>query len=227
MRTPLRKGGPASGAGPKAPVAPRPRSARGPYLCLVLLLAGAGLAGAQHGHPAAGPPGKLAVGVGSPTAGSGQELDIPVTLAGATNLGALELVLTYDPAVLEAKSADRGTLLSSNSLLEYYANPSGRLAVTLVSQDGVTGDGPVVKARFLVKGQPGQKSALRLENVRAWDGKTHLDFLVTTASGEFTVDGGWPWWILAVVAAGVAVLLILLGCVGGAVPSERRLEAVP
>jgi hypothetical protein len=148
--------------------------------------------------------------VGSVTTRANQEVDIPITLAGATNLGALELVLTYDPAILEAKSAERGALLGSNALVEYYANPSGRLAVTLVSQDGVTGDGPVVNARFLVKGQAGQKSALRLENVRAWDGKTHLDFLITTSAGEFTVAGGWPWWLIALAIVLALVLLLLI-----------------
>ena len=77
----------------------------------------------------------------------------------------------------------------------------------------------MVKAHFLVKGQSGQKSALRLENVRAWDGKTHLDFFVTTANGEFTVGGdGWPWWMLAVAAAVVVLLLILLGMRRGGDP---------
>ncbi len=176
---------------------------------LVLLAAGVGLGRAQHGHPTGGSPGKLTVGVGSATGAPGQEVDIPVTLTEANNLGALELVLTYDPAVLEAKSAERGSLLGGNALVEYYANPSGRLAVTLVCQDAVTGDGAVVRAHFLVKGGQGQKSALQLESVRAWDGKTHLDFLVTTAAGEFTVAGSWPWWWIAG-GVGTVVLMLLL-----------------
>ena len=182
---------------------------------LLLLLAGAGLAAtaeraiAQHNHPLDSPPGKLTVAIGSIIGSTNQEAEIPITLTGATGLGALELVLTYDPAILEAKSAERGSLLSSNSLVEYFVNPSGRLAVTLVSQDGVTGDGPVVMAHFLVKGPAGQKSALRLENVRAWKG--HLDFLVTTTAGEFTVGGsGWPWWWIAVAAGAVLLLLLLM-----------------
>jgi Cohesin domain/zinc-ribbon domain len=178
---------------------------------LVLLLAGAELASAQYDHPSKSPPGKLTVAVGSATASSSQEVEIPIILTGATtSLGALELVLTCDPAILEAKSAERGSLLSSNSLVEYYINPAGRLAVTLVSQDGVNGDGPVVMTHFLVKGQAGQKSALRLENVRAWDGKSHLDFLVTTTAGEFTVGSGWLWWWIAAAVGAVLLLLLLL-----------------
>lgn len=185
---------------------------RTPLPAVFLLLAGVGLASAQHDHPSSGSPGKLKLSVGNASALPNQEVDLPIAITGATNLGALELVLTYDPAILEARSADRGTLLSSNSLVEYYINPSGRLAVTLVSQDGVSGDGPVATAHFLVKGKTGQKSPLRMENVRAWDGKTHLDFLVTTEPGEFTVGGGgWPpWWIAAAVAAAVVVLLLVL-----------------
>ncbi len=176
---------------------------------LMLLLAGAGLARAQHDHMAGGPPGKLTVAVGSTTASANQEVEIPIILTGTTGMGALELVLTYDPAILEPKSAERGTLLSSNSLVEYFVNPSGRLAVTLISQEGVNGDGPVVTAHFLVKGEAGQKSALHLESVRAWNGN-HLDFLVTTTAGEFTVGGGWPWWWIAIAVAAVLLFLLLL-----------------
>jgi hypothetical protein len=174
----------------------------------VLLLAGTGLASAEQGRPSS-PPGKLTVAVGSTTASAGHEAEIPISLTGAANLGALELVLTYDPAILEAKSAERGALLSSNSLIEDYNNPSGRLALTMISQDGVNGDGPVLMAHFLVKGQAGQTSPLRLENVRAWGGKTRLDFLVTTTAGEFTVGSGWPWWWFAI-AVGAILLLLLL-----------------
>lgn len=181
-----------------------------PLHTLALLLAGAAVANAQHGHMAGGPPGKLTVAVGSSTASPGQVVQIPITLSGANGLGALELVLTYDPAVLEAKSAERGSLLGSNSLVEHYSDASGRLAVTLVSQDGVGSDGPVIVAHLLVKGQAGHKSALRLENVRAWDGKSHLDFLVTTTGGEFTVGSGWPWWWIAVAIIAVLLLLVLL-----------------
>jgi hypothetical protein len=182
-------------------------------IATLLALIAAGLAAAQHGHAGGGPPGKLAVGPANATAVAGQEVDVPITVKGAAGLGALELVLTYDPAVLEARSAERGELVSTNSLVEYYADPSGRLAVALVSQDPVNGDGPVVKAHFVVKGQSGQKCPLRLENLRAWDGKTHLDFLVTAEMAEFTVGGfEWPWWLIpALVAAGVFLMVLLLG----------------
>jgi hypothetical protein len=65
--------------------------------------------------------------------------------------------------------------------------------------------------RFLVKGQPGQKSPRKLDNVRAWDGKTHLDFLVAAEAGEFTVaSGGWPWWLIALLALLAIVILLFL-----------------
>ena len=184
---------------------------------LVLLLAGVEVATAQHNHSLGNPPGKLTVAVGNITAAAGKEIDVPITITGGKNLGALELVLTYDPAILEAKSAERGSL-TSNASMEYFvnppddkagANPSGRMGVALASQDAVDGDGQAVVTHFVVKGQAGQKSALRLESVRAFDGN-HLDFLVTTTAGEFTVGGGWPWWWIAVAVGAVLLLLMLL-----------------
>ena len=183
------------------------------FVALIVLLMTWSVAAAQHAHAASGPAGKLNVTVGSVSGPAGGQVEIPISLTGATGLGAFEFVLTYDPAVLEPKSAEKGKLLGGNALLENYPDPSGRLAVTLVCQNPLSGDGTAVIAKFTVKGQNGQKCALKLENVRAWDAKSHLDFLVTTTSGEFTVGSTgftWPWWGWIAVAAVMVLLLILL-----------------
>jgi hypothetical protein len=174
------------------------------------------IASAQHAHSASGPAGKLNATVGSVSGQTGSSVDAPISLSGAAGLGALEFVLTYDPAVLEPMSAEKGAILSGNALIEHYPDPSGRLAVTLVCQNALSGDGVAVIAKFTVKGQNGQKCPLKLENVRAWDAKSHLDFLVTTTAGEFTVGSGalnvsWLWWIAAAVAAVVLLLLFQIG----------------
>lgn len=69
-------------------------------------------------------------------------------------MGAFEFVLTYDPAVLDPKTVEKGTLLGGSALLENYSDPSGRFAVTLVCQNPVSGDGAAVIAKFTVKDKP-------------------------------------------------------------------------
>jgi hypothetical protein len=170
-------------------------------------------AAAQHDHPHGDPPPPLTLEVGSARAGPGAEVEVAVTAKGAAGLGPMQMVLTYDPAVLEPLGAERGPVLGGNTLLEHAADPSGRLAVAWATQQPIGGDGVLLKAKFRVVGAQGQKCTLGLDSVRAWDAKTHLDALVTVKPGEFVVDAGeaggvrdrlWLW-----VGLGVGAVLVL------------------
>lgn len=175
-------------------------------LSVVFLLLAAVLLSTTAGHAAS-----VTVRVESAQAASGKEAEIPITVQGAPGIGAMHLELTYDPAVLEAKSVDKGPLLGDNALLDFNASEPGRLVIGLVTLDGVDGDGTVLVTRFAVTGEAEQKSPLNLENVRAWEGETRLDILVTTEGGEFAVSGGGSSVLLLLAAlAAVLVLLLLL-----------------
>jgi hypothetical protein len=173
-----------------------------------------GLSQHDHGEMAAKPPPPLTVSVGSATGSPGQEIDIPINVKGASGIGPMEMVLTYDPAVLAAQSdkcAKLGPLLT-NCLLESGANGSGKMAILWATNDSLSGDGTLVLAHFVVLGHEGEKSALALQKVRAWGKQPpHLDALVTTEAGEFTVArAGWPPSYFAIMAAVVLLLLLLI-----------------
>src|SRR5207253_4693153 len=110
--------------------------------------------------------------VGSTQGPPGEEVEVPISLQGAAGIGPAEMVLTFDPAILDAKPPEKGPLLAGNATLDYYTEAgSGRLALNWVSQDAIASDGVVVKARFRVLGPVGQKTSLEMVRARAWDRK--------------------------------------------------------
>jgi len=119
---------------------------------------------------------------------SGEEVSVPIMIRDAAAIGALQLVLTYDESVLEAKSTEKGRLLEANMLMESNIDKPGRIAVALTTLDGIEGDGTLLIANFLVRGEEGQRSELNLENVEAWEVNTLVEVLVNTESGELTVQ---------------------------------------
>lgn len=149
----------------------------------------------------------VTVSVGAAQAVSGGDVDVPISVAGASGLSSMQMALTYAPALLEVKDVVAGPLLPENALLAHDAKEPGRLGVGFVALEGLKGDGTVFKVRFATTGKPGEKSALALENVRAWE-KTDLEMLVHAVPGELAIPPArWPWWLWV---AGVAALMLLM-----------------
>jgi len=124
---------------------------------------------------------------GSGEASSGDAVTIPITVTGASGIGAMHVELTFDNSVLQVSSVEKGSLIPDNSLMEVNTDETGRIVVGIVTLDGIDGDGTLLTARFTSKGQAGQSSSLNLENVKAWEGDTDLAVLVNTENGKFTV----------------------------------------
>ena len=152
----------------------------------------------------------LGVTVATVQAPSNQDVEIPINVKGAAGVGAMHLELTYDPAILEAKSAEKGSLASGNALLDFNIPRPGKIIIGIVSLDGIQGDGPVATIRFAVRGQAGHKCSLPLESVRAWDGKTHLEHLVRTDAGEFTTTGSGSRYSLNQIVLGASAISLFL-----------------
>src|SRR5262249_42838945 len=131
-------------------------------------------------EPALAQPAQLTVSIGKLEAAAGTEAAIPIVFKGATSVGAVHVEVMYDPQVLEFKEVVKGSLFSGNAMIDSNGGAPGRLIVGLVSLDPVSGDGPTATARFNVKGAAGQTSPLKLQNLRAWDNKSHAELLVSS-----------------------------------------------
>jgi hypothetical protein len=115
-------------------------------------------------------------------------VDVPIYLTGADNIGSLEFILTYDPSVLEVSGVEAGGLAQS-ALFDFGTRSPGRLWAGLIDSDGINGDGPVAVVSFKVIGPGASTSPLVLENITTYDASSLLDILTNATSGSFTVDG--------------------------------------
>lgn len=141
---------------------------------------------------------------------AGSTVDVPVNAVAAPGVGALHLELVYDPRVLAVDGVARGPLAGNNALLDSNPGTPGRLLIGLATLDAIKGDGSVASVRFKLIGDAGTKSAVTLENTKAWESASHAEVLVRTEAGQVTVTGGLPIWLWALLMALVALLLLFI-----------------
>ena len=147
----------------------------------------------------------------------GGEVKVPLNVRQCEALGALQLDLTYDPQVLEAKGVEKGSM-SAEIFIEHNVVAPGRLRIVLnTSASGsVSGDGALVVATFAVRGKKGQQCALGLEAAKAWDNTKDTalpyEMMVAVEPGTFSVTGGAgaPLPIGVIIGVAAAVVLVLL-----------------
>ncbi len=138
------------------------------------------------------------------TAAPGANLTLPVTVAGALDLGGVDLVVGYDPAVLRFVSAAPGSLADRPRIQANESVP-GTVLVSVTSPRPVTGDGPLVALTFAAIGSAGARSTVALEarNAVTVDGDP---VQVETTGGTVSVGGGGRVPLsLAVVFGGLGV----------------------
>ena len=170
---------------------------------------------------------------------AGQEVEVPITVKGAKGLSALQMRLTYDPAVLEVVRTDddpdagitMGKILPENASFKVYTSTipaygseavavtPGRLPIVFAGGTNkqkkeyyaVEDDGTLLSIRFRVTGNAGQKTTLKLEEIKAF-ASNDMDMLVKTTPGEVTITGApLPWlWIAVALVVGLLLLIVLL-----------------
>lgn len=133
---------------------------------IILALAGTGRAQAPFPAEPTGPRLMVAKSRVVP----GDEINVPVKLGAAPDVGVVQLELTYDAKELKLKSIEKGAMLSEHSTIEADTQSPGRATVRINSaQQPLDGDGELFKARFATSDRARQAGhTLNLENVRAW-----------------------------------------------------------
>jgi hypothetical protein len=103
----------------------------------------------------------IVVKIDGQTVGAGGKAVIPVKVAGASNLGGVDLTVTYDPVVLKFTKAEQGAL-STNGMIEANETRPGTVLMGLVDSKGMTGDGNLVDLTFDVIGAQGSSSQMNV-----------------------------------------------------------------
>ena len=147
----------------------------------------------------------------------------PLLVEEGGGLGALQLNVMYDPAVLEPISVESAD--GVNALVDFNVISPGTLRVALASTQGVENDGDLLQIKWKVLA--GTSTKLDMTDVRAWKQKTSFELPVSVTAGEFTVTAvsnqsaddaapatistiPLPWLIGIAAAIGVVILLLLL-----------------
>ena len=125
------------------------------------------------------------VTIPSGSVGAGAKATIPVTVSGASNLGAMDLTISYDPAILKFSKADLGEL-STNGIVEGNEIQPGVAKISFVDTKGISGDGTLLRITFDVVGTNGASATLNAgAKVYGLDLK---DVPTTTNGGTITVS---------------------------------------
>ena len=135
----------------------------------------------------------------------GTTVDIPIMVSSTSNIGAMDISLTYDPAVISATGVvANGTLIAATDLIANHTATSGIVNISVASLYGINGTGSIAIIQFHVDGSSSETSSLTLSRAEAYDldapiydgdgnctGYEELD--VTTDNATFTVtNGGLP-----------------------------------
>ena len=142
------------------------------------------------------------VTVNAGTAGEGKTATIPVTVNGASNLGAMDLVLTYDPTVLKFTSVELGDL-STNGIVEGKEVQSGMAKISFADTKGISGDGNILKVTFDVTGKKGSTTNLGV-SAQAY-GLDLKDIPTTAQGGAIAVKSGIE---MAIIIASLSIGIV-------------------
>ena len=139
----------------------------------------------------------------------GSKSMIPISVAGASKLGAADIKMEYDPTVLKFADAELGEI-STNGIIESNEVSPGTVLLSFADTKGITGDGTLIELNFEVIGAAGSSTKIELEG-RAY-GIDLKDISAETTGGTITVSekSSYLLYIIAGILVPVILLLFLL-----------------
>ena len=116
-------------------------------------------------------------------------LHVPINLQGASQVGSLEFILTYEPSLLTVESVTPGDL-AGDALIESRVSTPGEVWIGLIDAEGVSGDGAVAFVSFRTMEGETSDSTLMLEEVSSYNASTLIDLLSSSSPGLVAMHDG-------------------------------------
>ncbi|WP_342305277.1 cohesin domain-containing protein [Methanolobus sp. ZRKC5] len=130
----------------------------------------------------------LTLSVSDATGGSGATVEVPINMEGATDVGSMDILMSYDAGILQAIGVDAGAL-GKNAYIESNTAGDGEVIIALADASGISGNGQVAIVSFEVIGDTGSSSPLVLEDTSVHDIE-RVEVITTTRDGTFSVTAG-------------------------------------
>ena len=119
------------------------------------------------------------IGCGKPN----KEVEVPIILENASNVGSLQVEVSYDASTLKAievKAEDLG----ENAMVEANLDTPGYIIIGIVDSSGINGSGSIVSISFDVL-EKDTSSPVTIKNAAAHDANTLVDLPVSLTPGNF------------------------------------------
>lgn len=130
----------------------------------------------------------LTVNAGDASGAQGSTVQLAVTFEGASNVGSMDLVLTYDPAVAKAVGVETGSL-AKNAYVESNTARPGEVKIGLADSGGITGNGQVLTVSFLLTGGVGSQSTVTVQQATVHTVEL-VEVTTTRDNGSLQVTAG-------------------------------------
>jgi hypothetical protein len=151
----------------------------------------------------------LAVSFSDSSGSKGDTVKIPIHLEGASNVGAMDILLNYDKAILKAMSIEAGEL-GKNALMESNTSDNGEVRIVLADAQGINGKGSIAVISFEVIGDVGSTSKLSLDRILV-SNLDLVDVIVTTNDGTFSVtEKAFPLFYIILIIAIIAIIAVII-----------------
>jgi len=114
----------------------------------------------------------------------GEDISVPIKVENATNLGSLDIVVSYNTDILKFKSVGKGGL--NKGLISSNVNEQdGIIAIAIADSRGITGSGEVAVMTFTPLKQG--SSDIAFLGAKAYDVNTHLEISTELQHGKVTI----------------------------------------
>lgn len=114
---------------------------------------------------------------------TGPQIQVPVTISGANQVGSAHFELVYDPEALEVTGVQPGSALGA-AQFQYNMDNPGQIVVGIVSTAGINGNGQLAVLTFRLKRTGKSAISLNLANVVLHSTSTLLEIPATPTNGS-------------------------------------------
>ncbi len=113
---------------------------------------------------------------------------VPINIKNATNIGNMDILLTYDPNVVKATKVQKGSL-TSDTMFDSNVQVASEIRISFASTQGIKGDGSIAYLEFQAIGSPGSTSPVTLVEAFANKTETFAKLNVVFSPGEVRISG--------------------------------------